>query len=166
MFWSRFNIHFRLAEIYVTENRGEFLEKLQRARAQVKPNTPSQPVLSRPGQTRLVVGNWALASRKEGELHIHNSDGQQVVTVLQNLLCMQVGSSVSHTCMCVYLLVRWQFSQSSVREHPSPHVDWCLVPSVLEESPTSEMLVHLHSWFLTVITFLWFFHLFFSLLLF
>jgi hypothetical protein len=92
-----------VAEIYVTENRGEFLEKLQRARAQVKPNTPSQPVLSRPGKTRLVVGNWALASRKDGELHIHNSDGQQVVTVLQHLLCMQVGSSVRRTCMCIFL---------------------------------------------------------------
>ena len=91
------------AEIYVTENRGEFLEKLQRARAQVKPNTPSQPVLSRPGQTRLVVGNWALASRKEGELHIHNSDGQQVVAVLEGLLCMQVGSSVSRMCMRIFL---------------------------------------------------------------
>jgi hypothetical protein len=64
--------------ISVAENRGEFLEKLQRARAQVKPNTPSQPILSRPGPARLVVGNWALASRKDGELHIHNSDGQQV----------------------------------------------------------------------------------------
>ena len=70
----------------------------------MKPNTPSQPVLSRPGQTRLVVGNWALASRKEGELHIHNSDGQQVVAVLQGLLCMQVESSVSHTCMCIFLV--------------------------------------------------------------
>ncbi|XP_067009629.1 E3 ubiquitin-protein ligase HECTD1 isoform X3 [Anabrus simplex] len=65
------------------ENRGEFLEKLQRARAQVKPNTPSQPVLSRPGPTRLVVGNWALSSRKDGELHIHNSDGQQQATILR-----------------------------------------------------------------------------------
>lgn len=54
------------------------MEKLQRARAQVKPNSQSQPVLSRPGPMRLVVGNWALSSRKEGELHIHNSDGQQV----------------------------------------------------------------------------------------
>nr|CAD7263991.1 unnamed protein product [Timema shepardi] len=70
---------------YATEekNRGEFLEKLQRARAQVKPNTASQPVLSRPGPTRLVVGNWALMSRKEGELHIHNSDGQQQATILR-----------------------------------------------------------------------------------
>ncbi|PNF13829.1 hypothetical protein B7P43_G12448, partial [Cryptotermes secundus] len=65
------------------ENRGEFLEKLQRARAQVKPNTPSQPILSRPGPARLVVGNWALASRKDGELHIHNSDGQQQATILR-----------------------------------------------------------------------------------
>ncbi|XP_050573229.1 E3 ubiquitin-protein ligase HECTD1 isoform X4 [Bombus affinis] len=65
------------------ENRGEFLEKLQRARSQVKPNSVSQPVLSRPGTTRLVVGNWALSSRKESELCIHNSDGQQQATILR-----------------------------------------------------------------------------------
>lgn len=91
--WFRFILDGKLATMYSSgspeggtdssENRGEFLEKLQRARAQVKPNTPSQPVLSRPGQTRLVVGNWALASRKEGELHIHNSDGQQQATILR-----------------------------------------------------------------------------------
>ncbi|KAK7791453.1 hypothetical protein R5R35_010932 [Gryllus longicercus] len=86
--WFRFILDGKLATMYSSgspeggtdssENRGEFLEKLQRARAQVKPNTASQPVLSRSGPTRLVVGNWTLASRKEGELHIHNSDGQQV----------------------------------------------------------------------------------------
>ncbi|XP_029035839.1 E3 ubiquitin-protein ligase HECTD1 isoform X7 [Osmia bicornis bicornis] len=65
------------------ENRGEFLEKLQRARSQVKPNSVSQPVLSRPGTIRLVVGNWALSSRKESELCIHNSDGQQQATILR-----------------------------------------------------------------------------------
>ncbi|KAL0267404.1 UNVERIFIED_CONTAM: hypothetical protein PYX00_009683 [Menopon gallinae] len=65
------------------ENRGEFLEKLQRARAQVKPNSASQPILSNPGPTRLVVGNWALSSRKEGEIHILNSDGQQQATILR-----------------------------------------------------------------------------------
>ncbi|XP_063990344.1 E3 ubiquitin-protein ligase HECTD1 isoform X7 [Diachasmimorpha longicaudata] len=74
-----------LAEVMalLKENRGEFLEKLQRARSQVKPNSVSQPVLSRPGATRLVVGNWALSSRKEGELCIHNSDGQQQATILR-----------------------------------------------------------------------------------
>jgi len=59
------------------------LEKLQRARSQLKVNFVSQPVLSRPGTTRLVVGNWALSSRKESELCIHNSDGQQQATILR-----------------------------------------------------------------------------------
>jgi E3 ubiquitin-protein ligase HECTD1 len=68
------------------ESRGEFSEKLQRARSQVKPNTTSQPILSKPGPTRLVVGNWALSSRKDGELHIHNSDGQQVHIINSQLL--------------------------------------------------------------------------------
>ncbi|PNF13828.1 hypothetical protein B7P43_G12448, partial [Cryptotermes secundus] len=91
--WFRFILDGKLATMYSSgspeggtdssENRGEFLEKLQRARAQVKPNTPSQPILSRPGPARLVVGNWALASRKDGELHIHNSDGQQQATILR-----------------------------------------------------------------------------------
>lgn len=67
----------------IVENRGEFLEKLQRARSQLKVNFVSQPVLSRPGTTRLVVGNWALSSRKESELCIHNSDGQQQATILR-----------------------------------------------------------------------------------
>ncbi|XP_034255114.1 E3 ubiquitin-protein ligase HECTD1 isoform X1 [Thrips palmi] len=65
------------------ENRGEFLEKLQRARSQVKPNAPSQPILSRPSTCRLIVGNWQLSARREGELHIHNSDGQQQATILR-----------------------------------------------------------------------------------
>ncbi|XP_076389582.1 ubiquitin fusion-degradation 4-like isoform X7 [Megachile rotundata] len=65
------------------ENRGEFLEKLQRVRSQVKPNSVSQPVLSRPGTARLVVGNWALSSTKESELCIHNCDGQQQATILR-----------------------------------------------------------------------------------
>lgn len=59
------------------------MEKLQRARSQLKVNFVSQPVLSRPGTTRLVVGNWALSSRKESELCIHNSDGQQQATILR-----------------------------------------------------------------------------------
>ena len=85
----------------ITENRGEFLEKLQRARAQVKPNTPSQPILSRPGPTRLVVGNWALASRKEGELHIHNSDGQQVIVSSISRQVLSIYSFVIVGCCCI-----------------------------------------------------------------
>jgi len=61
------------------ENRGEFLEKLQRVRGQVKTGTTSQPILSKSGQTRLTIGNWTLMCKKDGELQIQNSDGQQVM---------------------------------------------------------------------------------------
>ena len=44
----------------------------------IKPTTHTQPILSHAGSTRLVVGNWSLISRKEGEITIHNTDGQQV----------------------------------------------------------------------------------------
>ncbi|XP_020287405.1 E3 ubiquitin-protein ligase HECTD1 isoform X2 [Pseudomyrmex gracilis] len=91
--WFRFILDGKLATMYssgspeggtdTSENRGEFLEKLQRARNQLKVNFVSQPVLSRPGTTRLVVGNWTLSSRKESELCIHNSDGQQQATILR-----------------------------------------------------------------------------------
>lgn len=81
LFWS----HDWFIDMYFVylENRGEFLEKLQRARAAVKNTQNSQPILSKPGQTRLVVGNWSLTSRKDAELHIHNSDGQQQATILR-----------------------------------------------------------------------------------
>ncbi|XP_052130677.1 E3 ubiquitin-protein ligase HECTD1 isoform X3 [Frankliniella occidentalis] len=91
--WFRFILDGKLATMYSsgspeagtdsTENRGEFLEKLQRARSQVKPNAPSQPILSRPSTHRLIVGNWQLSARRDGELHIHNSDGQQQATILR-----------------------------------------------------------------------------------
>ncbi|XP_076273657.1 ubiquitin fusion-degradation 4-like isoform X2 [Rhynchophorus ferrugineus] len=66
------------------ENRGEFLEKLLRARAAVRVTHMSIPILSKPGHTRLVVGNWSLTSKKEAEIHIHNSDGQQQTTILRD----------------------------------------------------------------------------------
>jgi hypothetical protein len=68
--------------LYCSENRGEFLEKLQRARSQIKVGTPSQPILSNPTSSRLVVGNWTLSCKRTGELQIHNSDGQQVCVPL------------------------------------------------------------------------------------
>ncbi|CAH1960044.1 unnamed protein product [Acanthoscelides obtectus] len=94
--WFRFILDGKLATMYssgspeggadTSENRGEFLEKLQRARAAVRCTNNSTPILSKPGGTRLVVGNWSLSSRKEAELHIHNSDGQQQSTVIRDEL--------------------------------------------------------------------------------
>ncbi|XP_030855099.1 E3 ubiquitin-protein ligase HECTD1 isoform X1 [Strongylocentrotus purpuratus] len=85
--WFRFILDGKLATMYSSgspeggsdssESRSEFLEKLQRARSQVMPAIQTQPILSIPGPTKLVVGNWTLQCKKEGELVIHNSDGQQ-----------------------------------------------------------------------------------------
>ncbi|KAK3859367.1 hypothetical protein Pcinc_034518 [Petrolisthes cinctipes] len=91
--WFRFILDGKLATMYSsgspeggsesTENRSEFLEKLQRAKSAVRPGSPSQPILSCPGPARLIIGNWSLQCKKEGELHIHNSDGQQQATILR-----------------------------------------------------------------------------------
>lgn len=67
------------------ESRSEFLEKLQRARSQVKPVTTSQPILTIVSPTKLTVGNWSLTCLKEGEIAIHNSDGQQATILKEDL---------------------------------------------------------------------------------
>jgi len=61
------------------ENRTEFLEKLEKARSSVSSDSP-QPILSQPSSNTVSVGNWCLISRKDGELRIINTDGQQVCT--------------------------------------------------------------------------------------
>ncbi|KAL0880849.1 hypothetical protein ABMA27_002032 [Loxostege sticticalis] len=90
--WFRFLLDGKLATMYSsgspehqtdnTENRGEFIDKLQRARASVK-NVVPQPILSKPGPAKLILGNWALSCKKEKELQIHNTDGQQQTTILR-----------------------------------------------------------------------------------
>ena len=67
--------------LIVSENRGEFLEKLHRARSSVRSGSVSQPILSKcDPSVCIMVGNWSLICKSEGQLHIHNSDGQQVIT--------------------------------------------------------------------------------------
>jgi len=70
-----------LLNIYLIESRTEFLEKLEKARSSVASTTP-QKILSKPGSTAITVGNWCLISKKEGEMRIINTDGQQVVYVV------------------------------------------------------------------------------------
>ncbi len=101
--WFRFILDGKLATMYSSgspeggsdssENRGEFLEKLQRARsAAVKGSggssgsSAAQPVLSKPSPDPgdvISVGNWNLSSKDAGALTIINSDGQQQATVLK-----------------------------------------------------------------------------------
>lgn len=91
--WFRFILDGKLSTMYSSgspeggsdssENRGEFLEKLTRARSQVKANSLSYPILSNVSTHRIVVGNWTLSCRKAGELTILNSDGQQQATIIR-----------------------------------------------------------------------------------
>lgn len=94
--WFRFILDGKLATMYSSgspeggsdssENRGEFLDKLQRVRTQIKPGTISQPVFPtgfKDAAVRLTVGNWSLSSVRDGELVIQNSDGQQQATILR-----------------------------------------------------------------------------------
>ncbi|XP_069118347.1 E3 ubiquitin-protein ligase HECTD1-like isoform X3 [Argopecten irradians] len=93
--WFRFILDSKLATMYSSgspeggpdssENRGEFLEKLQRAKSQIKSGTPSQPILSRTSSPRMVIGNWSLQCKKEGEIQIHNADGQQATILREDL---------------------------------------------------------------------------------
>ncbi|XP_075151574.1 ubiquitin fusion-degradation 4-like isoform X2 [Haematobia irritans] len=91
--WFRFILDGKLATMYSSgspengndssENRGEFLEKLLRARSAVRPGSSSQPILPTVSVLRLVVGNWVLQSQKANQLQIHNTEGHQV-TILQD----------------------------------------------------------------------------------
>merc|ERR1719500_2700086 len=92
--WFRFILDGKLATMYSSgspeggsdssENRGEFLEKLQRARASVKPSTGSTELFKGGEQAvTIVVGNWSLSCCKPTELNIVNSDGQQQSTTLK-----------------------------------------------------------------------------------
>ena len=74
-----------------TENRVEFLEKLQRVCGQISSSCPVQPVLSTPGPSLLSVGNWSLSCQKEGEVSIRNSDGTRV----------RLASLAWHDVLCV-----------------------------------------------------------------
>jgi len=91
--WFRFILDGKLATMYSSgspegttdssENRGEFLEKLQRAKNQVKSGHVSQNIFPTASQTRVTVGNWTLSCRKEGQLTIQNSDGAQQSTLIR-----------------------------------------------------------------------------------
>ena len=70
--------HRRIHSLTHTENRVEFLEKLQRGCSQIGAGVSVCPILSLPSPLRLVVGNWSLMSQREGEVVIHNVEGNKV----------------------------------------------------------------------------------------
>ena len=93
-------VNFSFFRCLPAENRVEFLEKLQRVCAQVTSGAQAQPILSTSGPTRLVVGNWSLICQREGELAVHNSDGNRVCVCVCVCVCGCVCVSVC-VCVCV-----------------------------------------------------------------
>merc|ERR1719228_2962843 len=92
--WFRFILDNKLATMYSSgspeggsdssENRGEFLEKLQRARASVRQGSGSTELFrAGPSEAIVLVGNWSLGCKKSSELTVVNSDGQQQATTLK-----------------------------------------------------------------------------------
>merc|ERR1719228_2653639 len=92
--WFRFILDNKLATMYSSgspeggsdssENRGELLEKLQRARASVRQGSGSTELFkSGPTEAIVLVGNWSLGCKKANELTVVNSDGQQQATTLK-----------------------------------------------------------------------------------
>jgi len=98
--WFRFILDGKLATMYshgspetgtdTTENRTEFLEKLQVARSSVRSNSSIHNVFTKgdeTGSATIAVGNWTLSSKKDGELTIVNTDAtQQQATILKEEL--------------------------------------------------------------------------------
>ena len=93
--WFRFVLDGKLATMYssgspeggsdTSESRTEFIEKLQRAKTGIRAGFQSQPILSLVNpNVQIKIGNWALACKKEGELSIQNTDGQQQTTILKD----------------------------------------------------------------------------------
>ena len=72
--WFRFILDGKLATMYSSgspeggsdssENRGEFLEKLQRARGAVRPATNTYPLFTKANEDlTIIVGNWNLSCK-------------------------------------------------------------------------------------------------------
>ena len=75
------------------------MEKLQRARGAVRPNATTYPLFTKSNEElTITVGNWNLSCKKDGELSIINSDGQQQVKKPPEL---QVLFNFMKFCMCI-----------------------------------------------------------------
>lgn len=98
----------------IIENRSEFLEKLEKARSSVNADPP-QPILSKPSSSTVNVGNWCLISKKDGELRIVNTDGQQVNITAHNHLRVE--------------------AECPLENHPFPVLNFSINPNSHRASP-------------------------------
>ncbi|EFO28334.2 hypothetical protein LOAG_00153 [Loa loa] len=95
--WFRFMLDGQLSTMYSSgspevgsdnaETRGEFLDKLTKARNAVPPGSLPHSIFSAPDINKTIgVGSWILASPKIGELTVTNRDGnQQRLIIVEDL---------------------------------------------------------------------------------
>ncbi|KAK6110532.1 HECT-domain (ubiquitin-transferase) family protein [Brugia pahangi] len=95
--WFRFMLDGRLSTMYSSgspeagsdnaETRGEFLDKLTKARSVVPPGSFLHSIFSTPDINKTIeIGNWILSSPKIGELIVTNCDGnQQRLIIVEDL---------------------------------------------------------------------------------
>ncbi len=62
------------------EGRDELVDKIRRCCALVTEDTPVVPILSSVSNVKLVVGNWTMTHKREGEVDIFNAEGTKVHT--------------------------------------------------------------------------------------
>ncbi|EJW84453.1 Hectd1 protein, partial [Wuchereria bancrofti] len=95
--WFRFMLDGRLSTMYSSgspeagsdnaETRGEFLDKLTKARSAVPPGSFLHSIFSLPDINKTIeIGSWILSSPKIGELTVTNRDGnQQRLIIVEDL---------------------------------------------------------------------------------
>ena len=86
--WFRYLLDNKLATMYSSgsiesgpdpfEGRDELVDKIRRSCVLVSDGTPVVPILSSTSNVKLVVGNWTMVHKREGEVDIFNAEGTQV----------------------------------------------------------------------------------------
>ncbi|VDK47623.1 unnamed protein product [Anisakis simplex] len=109
--WFRFMLDGQLSTMYSSgnpesgadsaETRGEFIDKLTKARGAVPSGTALCSILTVPNAKKTIeVGNWILASPKIGELTVTNRDGNQQRMYIMEDLPGFIFESNRHTKHC------------------------------------------------------------------
>nr|XP_039255177.1 E3 ubiquitin-protein ligase HECTD1-like [Styela clava] len=96
--WFRYILNGKLSTMYSSgspeggadssDSKVEFLDKLQRAHAEAVSSQEGlvlQPIFTKHGRPKIVVGNWSMCSNNQGELTISNIDGHQATILSESV---------------------------------------------------------------------------------
>nr|CAB3252456.1 E3 ubiquitin-protein ligase HECTD1 [Phallusia mammillata] len=85
--WFRYILDLKLSTMYSSgspedgsdsaESRTEFFDKLRRSYIEASHGGVALPILSQPSSVSITIGNWVLTCKKQDQLLLTNTDGQQ-----------------------------------------------------------------------------------------